>query len=172
MLLDKIEEDVALLQDRLGDAAAGRAPSPRRRALVVEDDGNTRQLLAECLRLAGLDVDTAGDGAEALDYLRTHARPDVMLLDMILPRCDGPTTVRAIRRDPAYAGLPIFGLSGHARDEFDIDSGPNGLNGWYQKPFDPQALLRDLDRTLNSPANRLRPATATPTRSGPQAARK
>jgi carbon storage regulator CsrA len=170
MLLDKIEEDVTLLQERLGEAAP--APARRRRALIVEDDRNTQQLLAECLRLAGLDVDTAGDGCEALDYLRTHTPPDVMLLDMILPRCDGPTTVRAIRRDPAYAELPIFGLSGHARDEFDIASGPNGLNGWYQKPFDPETLLRDLDRTLNAPANRLQPATANPTRSGPQAARK
>ena len=173
LLLDKIEEDVTLLQERLGEQpAAAPAPAPRRRARIVEDDRNTRQLLAECLRLAGLDVDTAGDGGEALDYLRTHSRPDVMLLDMIMPRCDGPTTVRAIRRDPAYAGLPIFGLSGRARDEFDLDSGPNGLNGWYQKPFDPQALLRDLDRTLNPPTNRLQPATATGTCPGPRATRK
>jgi carbon storage regulator CsrA len=169
MLLDKVEEDVALLQERLGEPPPA---APRRRALVVEDDRNTCQLLAECLRLAGLDVDTAGDGGEALDYLRTHRRPDVMLLDMVMPRCDGPTTVRAIRRNPAYAGLPIFGLSGRARDEFDLDAGPNGLNGYYQKPFDPQTLLRDLDRTLNTATNRLQPATASGICSGPQATRK
>jgi carbon storage regulator CsrA len=172
LLLDKVEEDVALLQERLGEPPAGPAPAPRLRALLVEDDRNTRQLLAECLRLAGLDVDTAGDGVAALDYLRTHNRPDVMLLDMIMPRCDGPTTVRTIRRDPSYAGLPIFGLSGHPRDEFDLDSGPDGVNAWYQKPFDPQVLLRDLDRTLNAPVNRLQPATASNPRSGAQAARK
>jgi carbon storage regulator CsrA len=172
LLLDKIEEDVALLQERLGEPPAPPPPAPRRRALLVEDDRNTCQLLAECLRLAGLEVDTAGDGVAALDYLRTHSRPDVMLLDMVLPRCDGPTTLRAIRRDPAYAGLPVFGLSGHSRDEFDLESGPNGVNGWYQKPFDPQALLRDLDRTLNHSTNRLQPATASNRRSGAQAARK
>jgi carbon storage regulator CsrA len=173
LLLDKIEEDVALLQERLGEQPrAEPGPAPRRRALLVEDDRNTCQLLAECLRLAGLDVDTAGDGGEALDYLRTHRPPDVMLLDMIMPRCDGPTTVRAIRRDPAYAGLPIFGLSGHPRDEFNLDWGPNGVNGWYQKPVDPQALLRDLDQTLNRCTNRLPPATAPTPRSGAQAARK
>ena len=173
LLLDKVAEDVALLQERLGGPPPERpAPAPRRRALLVEDDRNTCQLLAECLRLAGLDVDTAGDGVAALDYLRTHSRPDVMLLDMIMPRCDGPTTVRTIRRDPTYAELPIFGLSGHPRDEFDVDSGPNGINAWYQKPFDPQVLLRDLDRTLNAPANRLQPATAATPRSQAQAGRR
>jgi carbon storage regulator CsrA len=176
LTFDELQDEVELLQRRLEreltQPAAPSRPKSSRKALLVEDNANERALLASFLRTAGMEVDTAGDGCEALDYLRTHSRPDVMLLDMILPRCDGPTTVRAIRRDPAYAGLPIIGVSGHARDEFDIESGPNGLNGWYQKPFDPGALLRDLDRTLNAPANRLQPATANRTRSRPQAARK
>jgi carbon storage regulator CsrA len=158
LLVDKIEEDVALLQERLEEVPrdkAGPNGRPRRRALLVEDDRNTARLLAECLRLAGLDVDTAGDGVAALDYLRTHSKPDVLLLDMVLPRCDGPTTLREIRRDPAYAGLPIFGLSGFPREEFDLA----GLNGWYQKPVDPQALMQDLTRALDTPVNRLPPAT-------------
>jgi carbon storage regulator CsrA len=159
-LVDKLEEDVALLQERLEQQAPGRAAPaarPRRRALVVDDDRNTCQLLAECLRLAGLDVDTAGDGVAALDYLRTHTRPDVMLLDMVLPRCDGPTTLRTIRRNPAFADLKIFGLSGFAREDFDLGAGPDGVNGWYQKPVDPQALLQDLDRAFAAPADRLQP---------------
>jgi carbon storage regulator CsrA len=175
LLLDKVEEDLALLQQRLA-APLKEAPPPARpprRALLVEDDRNTRTLLAECLRLAGLEVDTAGDGVAALDYLRTHRRPDVMLLDMVLPRCDGPTTLRAIRRDPAYAGLKIFGLSGCPREDFDLDAGPGGINGWYQKPVDPQALLQDLSRALDAPANRRRASTATThTASGSQAARR
>jgi CheY-like chemotaxis protein len=174
-VVDKIEEDVALLQERLDEAPrikAAPAAQPRRRALLVEDDRNTCQLLAECLRLAGIDVDTAGDGVAALDYLRTHRQPDVMLLDMVLPRCDGPTTVRAIRRDPTYAGLPIIGLSGYAREDFDLDAGPNGINGWYQKPVDPQALLQDLSRTLDGPVNRLQPAAASRTALRTQATRK
>jgi carbon storage regulator CsrA len=162
LLLEKIDEDVALLQQRLETVPrekVGANGRPRRRALLVEDDRNTANLLAECLRLAGLEVDTAGDGVDALQYLRTHSKPDVLLLDMILPRCDGPTTLRAIRRDPAYAGLQIFGLSGCPREEFDLDAGAAGVNGWYQKPVDPHTLLQDLNRALDPPANRLPPAT-------------
>ena len=56
-------------------------------------------MLALFLRNAGLDVDTACDGSDALDYLHTHRRPDVVLLDMGLPRCDGATVVRKVRWD-------------------------------------------------------------------------
>lgn len=161
LLLDKIDEDAQLLERRLGSAAdPATSPQARGTALLVDDDRNTSALLAECLRLAGVEVETAGDGLAALDYLRTHSRPDVMLLDMAMPRCDGPTTLRAIRGDPAYAGLKVYGLSGYAREQFDVAEGPDGLNGWFQKPIDPQALLRDLDRELSTPVNRLRPATA------------
>ena len=81
---------------------------------MVEDNANES---ANCLPPAargGLQVDTAGDGADALDYLHSGGKPDVVLLDMGLPRVDGPTTVREIRRDPALAGLRIFGVSGRA----------------------------------------------------------
>jgi DNA-binding response OmpR family regulator len=118
------------------------------KALLVEDDRNERELLAGFLRMSGLEVDTAGDGGDALDYLRSHDRPDVILLDMGLPRVDGPTTVREIRRDPAWAGLKVFGVTGRLPDEFDLENGPAGIDRWFHKPLDPSALVRDLDREL------------------------
>jgi carbon storage regulator CsrA len=162
-LLEKIDEDVALLERRLEDGPARRGPAGKAggKALLVEDDRKACELLAECLRLAGMDVATADDGDTALDYLQTHDRPDVLLLDMAMPRCDGPTTLRAIRRNPAYAGMRIFALSGYAPDQFDVKLGPDGLNGWYQKPVDPEALLRDLGRELGQARNRLQPSTAS-----------
>ncbi len=166
--LDTVSREIDQMRPLL---EAGPA-APRRRALLVEDDRNQRELLAGYLRLAGLDVDTAGDGSDALDHLRDRGRPDVLLLDMVLPRCDGPTTLRTIRRDPAYAGLPIFGLSGFPREEFNLDAGPDGINGWYQKPIDPDALLQDLSRALDARTDRLQPATANRTVSRAQAARK
>lgn len=123
-----------------------------RKALLVEDDRNERELLASFLRMSGLDVDTASDGADALDYLRSRGRPDVVLLDMGLPRVDGPTMVREIRRDPAYAGLKIFGVSGHLPDEFDLARGPAGIDRWFQKPLDPTALIHDLTEELDHSA--------------------
>ena len=159
--LAKLGEDFELLRERLESAGEKVVPQPRkvRKALLVEDNQNERELLAGLLRMAGVDVDTAGDGADALDYLRTKGRPDVMLLDMAMPRCDGPTTVRAIRRDQAFARLKIFAVTGHSPDEFPVASGPAGINGWFCKPIDPQGLVRDLTRELDSPWNGLEPAT-------------
>jgi two-component system, OmpR family, response regulator len=122
-----------------------------RKALLVEDDSNQRELLAAFLRLSGLDVDTVGDGADALDYLRSQRRPDVVLCDMMLPRCDGPTMVRAIRRDVTYAGLKIFGVTGHPPEEFHLESGPTGIDRWFRKPLDPTELLQDLSREFDRP---------------------
>lgn len=121
----------------------------RQKALLVEDDPNECELLAGFLRLSGLDVDTAGDGADALDYLHTHGKPDVVLLDMMMPWVDGPTVVKQIRRDSAYAGLKIFGVSGHLPDEFGLERGPAGIDRWFQKPLDPSVLLHDLQEELS-----------------------
>jgi carbon storage regulator CsrA len=127
----------------------GADPVRGRRALLVEDNANERELLATFLRLAGLSVDTAGDGADALGYLASHPRPDVVLLDMGLPRCDGPTAVRAIRHNPALANLKIVAVSGHAAEEFDLPHGPAGVDRWFQKPVDPATLVRELDLELS-----------------------
>jgi carbon storage regulator CsrA len=154
-ILAKIEEDFQLLQERIEDEAeniqprrpSSSAKSPR--ALLVEDNANERELLATFLRTAGLDVDTAGDGADALDYLRTRGRPDVVLLDMGLPHCDGQTMVRKLRHDPAYADLKIFAVTGHSPDEYGLAVGPSGVDRWFRKPLDPVIFLRDLDIELH-----------------------
>jgi carbon storage regulator CsrA len=149
--LDKIESNLKDIQKRAERLHATPLALPlrkKRRALVVEDDRNECELLAGFLRLAGMDVHTADDGAAALDYLNVEGKPDVLFLDMILPRCDGPTTVRAIRRNPAYAGLRIYGVTGVAVDQFGLNEGPTGIDHWFHKPLNPEVMLRELDQTL------------------------
>lgn len=114
------------------------------KALLVEDDHNECELLAGFFRLAGYDVATAEDGAVALDYLHANETPDVMLLDMMLPRCDGPTTVRLVRQEPALSKLKIFAMSGYAPDEVGVDCASAGIERWFRKPLNPEALLREL----------------------------
>jgi carbon storage regulator CsrA len=145
-----------LLHGVAGELAAGPRSSPatapkRQKALLVEDDGNQRELLAGFLRQSGLVVDTAGDGADALDYLRTRGTPDLVLLDMGLPRVDGPTMVREIRRDPAFAGLKIFGVTERLPGEFGLACGPAGVDRWFRKPLDPAALVHDLAEEMEAP---------------------
>jgi two-component system, OmpR family, response regulator len=148
--LEKLEEDLQMLERRLAAPASGR---PRgvtgRKALLVEDNANERHLLATFLRGAGLEVATAGDGCDALDYLRRGDRPDVILLDMGLPRCDGATMVRTLRRDPTFSGLKIFAVSSHTADEYDLASGPSGVDRWFHKPIDPCDLVRNVSQELD-----------------------
>jgi carbon storage regulator CsrA len=146
--LARLEEELKALV-LAGPQQGKPLPRRRRKALLVEDDPNECELLAGILRLSGLEVSTAGDGADALDYLQKGTRPDVLLLNMRLPRCDGPSTVRAIRQNPAYADLKIFAVA-TAPEECGCEQVSNGINRWFSKPLNPEVLLRELHRELDA----------------------
>jgi carbon storage regulator CsrA len=120
-----------------------------RRALVVEDNDNERELLAGYLRVSGFDVDTAADGLQAMVRL-TQKAPDVVLLDMRMPRFDGRKTVAAIRNNPDYRGLKLFAVSGTRPEEMNIKVGPNGVDRWFTKPLDPKSLIDALYDELHT----------------------
>jgi carbon storage regulator CsrA len=128
-------------------AAAGHRPW---KALVVEDDENESLLLAGILRMTGYEVDVAGDGSDALDYLHSHARPDVVLLDMKLPKLDGATTLGRIRRDPNLDGMKVYAVSATPPKRFGVKTGPGGIDRWFCKPLDPRELVRQLDTELSA----------------------
>jgi CheY-like chemotaxis protein len=94
---------------------------PRRRILIVEDDADFRDALATALRDAGLEVDGAEDGVDALERLRSGPYPAVVLLDLGLPRLDGEQFLREIRADPRLEHLPVITLTaGKTRAEGDV----------------------------------------------------
>jgi carbon storage regulator CsrA len=111
------------------------------KALVVEDNASEAALLSSYLRLSGFRVDTAHDGYEALNFLADHGRPDFLLLDMHLPRFDGPSTVGAIRQNPVYQGLTIFAVTGAAPGEFELPIGQTGVDAWFRKPLNPKSIV-------------------------------
>lgn len=119
-----------------------------RRALVVEDNANEGELLAAYLRACGYHVETARDGCDALDCLETRGCPDVMLLDMAMPRCDGPSMLRSLGGDARYDGLTVFAVTGSEPERFRAASGSNRVNRWFQKPVDPAMLVREMDQAL------------------------
>jgi carbon storage regulator CsrA len=131
-------------------AAARRRPIAGRRALVVEDDPNESELLAGYLRLSGFEVETAMDGLQAIVHLAKNDRPDVVLLDMKMPRFDGRNTVSAIRQNPAYKALRIFAVTGTDRAETAVDIGPQGVDRWFRKPIDPEQLVEAIRDDLGA----------------------
>ena len=96
----------------------------RKHILIVEDSAVERKLMAAVLELSGLSVTTADDGHEALEFLSMHAKPDAVLLDMFMPRCDGPEFVNQVRSNSNLADLIIFAVSGF------IARTPDGRRAW------------------------------------------
>ena len=135
---------------RSGQAAGTAKSAPRPVALIVEDDDNERHLLAGFLRMVGFEVVTAENGAKALEYLTSHERPDVVLLDMLMPECDGPTAVSKIRRRAELKGLRIFAVSGTSPAKFGLETGPSGIDRWFHKPINPEELAREMAKDLVS----------------------
>lgn len=116
----------------------------QRSALLVEDDHNERELLAAYLRLSGFHVDTVPDGSDALGRLNEFPLPDLVLLDMQMPRFNGAETIQVIRRDPELKDLTVFAISGTQPSEMGVTTGSDGVNRWFPKPLNPEMLVREI----------------------------
>ena len=140
-------------QLRQADVDQGIQPQPvascdaSPRVLIVEDDANERELLAGLLEMDGCCVQTASDGLGAIESLRQGTIPDVVLLDMHMPRLDGKGTLAAIR--DRWRGLLVFGISGSNPADNGISlGGPHGIDEWFEKPLNPSQLVRQLRQRL------------------------
>lgn len=113
---------------------------PQPRVTVIEDDENIAGLLELMLRLHGFAPSVVRDGKAALELVREAPPPDAVVLDHLLPYCDGLAVAAAIRAEPRWRGVPILllrSLAPDPRDERLVDAS-------FTKPFDPEALLARL----------------------------
>ena len=109
--------------------------------LVVDDEPTIVRLMEFILTRQGHELLVATNGEDALAMVRTHA-PDLVLLDIMMPRVDGYEVARLLRADPATSALPIIMLSAKAQDE-DIRKGEDaGVDDYITKPFSPDHLVR------------------------------
>ena len=115
-------------------------PGVSGRVLVVDDNKVIRQLIRVNLELEGLEVVTAADGAECLDVVH-QVRPDVVTLDVVMPRLDGLRTAARLRADPRTRDMPLAIVSACSHPE--IEAGLEvGVDAFLSKPFDPAELVR------------------------------
>ncbi|MER7585153.1 response regulator [Kitasatospora sp. NPDC097691] len=116
------------------------------RVLVVDDSEVIRQLIRVNLELEGFEVVTAADGAECLEVVR-RVKPDVVTLDVMMPRLDGLRTAARLRATPDTSRLPIAIVS--ACTPADLDRGETvGVDGYLGKPFDPADLVAMVRRLM------------------------
>jgi CheY-like chemotaxis protein len=122
------------------------------RVLVVDDDEVIRQLIAVNLTLEGFDVVTAVDGRECLEKVAEVA-PDVITLDVMMPRLDGWVTATQLRRNPETAAIKVVLITARAQED-DRDRGRQiGVDAYLTKPFDPAEMIRVVRELAGAPSS-------------------
>jgi CheY-like chemotaxis protein len=136
-----VEELTRQSEERSRDLVGGA----RRKVLVVDDCPTIRKLVTLTLEARGYQVRAAGDGYEAVDMLRDHGVPDLVLLDIDMPGMDGYQLCKLLRQNPDTTRLPILMLSG--KDGFfgKVRSQMAGFTECLFKPFESQELVRIVD---------------------------
>jgi CheY-like chemotaxis protein len=127
----------------VGCGSVGGLDGCRGRVLVCDDTEQIRRLIRVNLELEGYEVIEAVDGQEALEILRdmTQPLPNVITLDVIMPRRDGWWTVSTIRADPRLAPIPIVMVTASAQAQDRAQAERATVDEFVTKPFDPGDLL-------------------------------
>ena len=145
----QLYKDLRMLEFEANEAVEWSGKAKTTSVLVVEDNAVERKLLAAVLELSGMQVATAEDGLDALQFFSMHAPPDAVLLDMCMPRCNGPDFVRRLRSRKGMDAVKIFAVSSADPAEMGLPTGIGGIDGWFPKPLDPAELLSALDQRMS-----------------------
>ena len=154
---DLRETLMSALGQKLTDASQELLPEEDadfkdRHILLVEDNELNREIAQEILREYGFRVDTAENGAVAVEKVSTAAPGsyDLVLMDVQMPVMDGYTATRQIRalEDPALAGIPILAMTANAFDEDRRNAMESGMNGFLSKPIVIGDLVQELHKIL------------------------
>ena len=117
------------------------------RVLIVEDDPDIAELVSHALRRAGHDTEVLDSGARAAAHARA-SRPDLVVLDLMLPGLDGMAVCRALRQDPSTAAIPILVLTARADEADRVGGLEQGADDYVTKPFSPRELVARVSALL------------------------
>jgi CheY-like chemotaxis protein len=106
--------------------------------LIAEDHQDTMELLSLILSQEGFEVEKAADGGQALEALE-HARPDVLLVDLMMPVIDGVELIRRVRERPELADVPIVATSAFSGPHLE-SAARSGATVVMRKPFEPRVI--------------------------------
>jgi DNA-binding response OmpR family regulator len=119
------------------------------KVLIIDDDPDIRLIVRVSLSRHGFTVAEAASGADGLRAARDD-RPDVIVLDVMMPEMDGPATLGALLADPAVAGVPVVFLTAKAMRSEISRLRALGAAGVLLKPFDPLSLAAELEAVLRT----------------------
>lgn len=138
-------------------SATEEGPGGATRILVVEDDQDMQELLRVVLADPGREILVTGTGHEAEEVLQ-HSDFDLILLDLMLPDCDGRGLLSRLREKRKTAAVPVICVSARMGPEIRADCFTRGADSYVEKPFDPDLLRSDVARRLQRQAARVREA--------------
>jgi two-component system, OmpR family, response regulator MtrA len=120
------------------------------RILVADDDVDIRELIEFKLSTLGHEIVAVSDGAAAVDVCRDH-KPDLAVLDVMMPGMSGLDAIRMIRSDEAMADIPVILLTALAKED-DVETGfDSGADDYITKPFSPRELASRVQALLARP---------------------
>jgi two-component system cell cycle response regulator DivK len=135
------------------------APEPSTLVLLVDDYPDNRDIYVQFLTYAGLRVEEADNGHQALDKAFT-LRPDVIVMDLSLPGLDGWEATRRLKRDPRTREIPVIALTGHALAGHSKGALDAGCDLFITKPCLPERLLEEIRAILAADRPRAGDVTA------------
>ena len=118
-----------------------------KKILIVDDEVQLVEMVKMRLEASGYEIIFAHDGQEGLDKAKKE-KPDLMILDLMLPKIDGYKVCRMLKFDEKYKQIPIILFSARAQDEDKQMGKEVGADAYITKPFDPQALLGKIKELL------------------------
>ena len=134
----------------VAEAIAGSAPVNKVRTVMIVDDSVTvRKVTSRLMVRQGFAVATAKDGVDALNKLQT-LRPDVVLLDIEMPKMDGFEVLRSVRRDQNLKDLPIIMITSRTGEKHKQRAMELGVNQYLGKPFQEAKLLATIEEVIES----------------------
>ena len=119
------------------------------RILVVDDEPAIRRMVGKRLEVAGYEVIFASDGLEALNEARSQ-EPNLILLDLMLPKLNGYEVCRMLKFDKKYKTIPIVLLTARAAVSDELMGKACGANAFLRKPFDSKIMLSRIEELLKS----------------------
>jgi CheY-like chemotaxis protein len=115
--------------------------------LLVEDNEDNRIIYCTVLRHLGYNVLEAQDGVQAVELARS-ARPDLILMDISIPRMDGWEATRLLRGDPRTSAIPIIALTAHALADDRARASQVGFSSYLAKPIEPRVVVAEIQRWI------------------------
>ena len=128
----------------LPETLAEAEPSQEVQVLVVDDSLSVRRVLKRLIASRGWSGEVARDGQEALELIQSGYQPNVILLDIEMPRMDGYELTSVLRADPRHADLPIVMLTSRAGAKHRAKAAEVGANGYLVKPYDEETLVQTI----------------------------